>query len=133
MYTFALIDSATDYHHELEERHTVILLYSLLILLVIALFYLLCLSIREILPSMQVDPTEEQVLLALWTSLTTNNMMDGRDRRQVKCSSELKNLFGVEALSLATLRHKVSEHLLPARAIQVEYNVTNVSSSVTTR
>lgn len=82
---------------------------------------------------MQVDPTEEQVLLALWTSLTTNNMMEGRDRRQVKCSPELKNLFGVEALSLATLRHKVSEHLLPARAIQVEYNVTNISSSVTTR
>ena len=82
---------------------------------------------------MHVDPTEEQVLLAIWTSLTTNSMMEGRDRRQVKCSPELKNLVGVEALSLATLRQKVSEHLLPARPIQVEYNVTNISSSVTTR
>jgi hypothetical protein len=63
---------------------------------------------------MQIDPTEEQVLLALWTSLTSNSMMEGRDRRQVKCSPELKNL-------------------LPARAIQVEYNVTNTSSLVTTR
>lgn len=82
---------------------------------------------------MQVDPTEEQVLLALWGLLSSSGMMEGRDKRQVKCSPELKSLFGMEAMSLSTVRQKVAEHLTPAKAIQVEYNVTNVSSVSSTR
>lgn len=82
---------------------------------------------------MQVDPTEEQVLLALWGLLSSSGMMEGRDKRQIKCSPELKSLFGMEAMSLSTLRQKVAEHLTPAKAIQVEYNVTNVSSVTSTR
>ena len=82
---------------------------------------------------MQVDPTEEQVLSALWSLMSTNNMMEGRDRRQVKCSPELKNLFGVEAMSLSSLRQRVADHLTPSKAIQIEYSVTNTSFVPTSR
>ena len=82
---------------------------------------------------MQVDPTEEQVLSALWSLMSTNNMMEGRDRRQVKCSPELRNLFGVEAMSLSSLRQRVADHLTPSKAIQIEYSVTNTSFVPTSR
>lgn len=82
---------------------------------------------------MQMDPTEEQVLLALWAHLSTNGMLEGRDRRQIKCSMELKNLFGVESLSLSSLRQKIADHLTVCKPIQVEYNVATTSALLTSR
>ena len=73
------------------------------------------------------------MLSALWSLMSTNNMMEGRDRRQVKCSPELKNLFGVEAMSLSSLRQRVADHLTPSKAIQIEYSVTNTSFVPTSR
>ena len=82
---------------------------------------------------MQMDPSEEQVLLALWSHLSANNMLEGRDRRQIKCSMELKNLFGVESFPLQSLRQKIADHLTVCKPIQVEYNVTTASTVLSTR
>ena len=82
---------------------------------------------------MQIDPTEEQVLLALWGHLSSTGLLEGRDRRQIKCSQELKNLFSVESLSLSALRQRIAEHLSVCKPIQVEYNVTTTSTILSTR
>lgn len=85
------------------------------------------------LPSIQIDPTEEQVLLALWGHLSSTGLLEGRDRRQIKCSVDLKNLFGVDSLSMSALRQRISEQLSVCKPIHVEYNVTTNSTVLSTR
>jgi hypothetical protein len=68
--------------------------------------YELSAQLREFFPSMQTDPTEEQVLLAMWTYLTNFNLLEGKDRRQVKCNMELQKLLGVETLPLFAMRQR---------------------------
>lgn len=86
--------------------------------------------LREVLPFIQVDPTEEQILLAMWGYISTMGLLDSRDRRQIKCNMALKNLFNVDQLILSSVKQRLGEHIAPCKPIQVEYNVTTTSSTL---
>jgi hypothetical protein len=86
--------------------------------------------LRELLPFLQVDPTEEQVLLAMWGYISTMGLLDSRDRRQIKCNIALKNLFNVDQMVLSSIKQRLGEHMTPCKPIQVEYNVTTISSTL---
>lgn len=89
--------------------------------------------LKDLFPSLQVDPSEEQVLLAFWGYVNHQGLLEGKDKRQIKCNQELKNLFGVEILQLSAVRQKLAEYLTVCKPIQVEYNVTTSSSTLGTR
>ena len=84
--------------------------------------YEISLKLRSLLPYIQIDPTEDDVMMAVWHYLIQKNLfIDGRERKVIRCDDLLKDVCGVDSLLLSTLKAKICEHLLPCKPIQVDY------------
>lgn len=87
-------------------------------------------ALREILPNIRQDPTEEDVLMAMWQFINYHNLMESRDRIDkpfVKCNSVLsKVLENIDYCSFQNLRKRIVEnHLLPVKPMQIDYTLMN--------
>lgn len=91
--------------------------------------YELSLKLRNLLPYMQVDPTEDDIMLAVWQYILYKNLIiEGRERKAVRCDELLKDITNADSVVLSTLKHKIFEHLTPAKPIQVDYNLTTTNT-----
>lgn len=83
-------------------------------------------ALRDMLPNMRWDPTEEDIFLAIWSYIMDKGLVDNRSRSLVKTDDALKQVLGgVEVIPVPVLRHKILEQCSPARAVVVEYTLSN--------
>lgn len=95
--------------------------------------YELSSALRHIIPNLRVDPSKEDVLLDLWQYILQNNLLDPKDRKLIRCNSDLKSVFGTETLLVSSLKNKLTdESLHPCPPINIDYvmnpNVTTITS-----
>lgn len=111
-------------------------------------------QLRKLLPNLRVDPSEEEVTVALFQYIDGNNLFGDRDRRLVRCDDALKGLFPADTLSsavpnnssmsitsissvpplllISTLRSKlISLHLVPAQPIIIEHYLNPANTEET--
>ena len=112
-------------------------------------------QLRAVLPNMAIDPTEDEVLLAMWEYIDSHNLIDSKGviiviiiiiiiivkiiLGSIKCDAEKDKTFLAlvrqESFPFTTLKQKLIPHLLQCKPIQVDYNATfptNSSSSAIT-
>lgn len=103
--------------------------------------YTLSDSLRDFLPGLRVDPTEEEVLFAVWLHVQRNGLVEGKERKVIKLDDALRGaLFNGAAtapsLHVSHLRGRVLEQLRQCDALEFDYfladaSVTASSSSTT--
>ena len=78
--------------------------------------------LREILPGLRVDPSIEDVTLAVWQYAQVNGLID---KKFIKCNEAFRSIFSSEYFPVSNLRNNLMHsHLFPAKPIQVEYQLT---------
>ena len=87
--------------------------------------------LKDILPYLHPDPADDEVLLAMLQYLEAKGLI--LDRR-IKLTQELRILFNINGdyMNISSLRASLSPHLMLCRPIQVEYYLTNTSTTVAT-
>ena len=85
--------------------------------------------LKDILPFLHADPAADEVLLAMLQYLEAKGLI--MDRR-IKLTQELRILLNTngEFMSISNLAQNLAPHLLPCRPIQVDYYLTNTSTTV---
>lgn len=87
--------------------------------------YELSSGLRQLLPRLPCDPTENEVLTALWEYI---NMYDlCLDKAIVRCDENLKRITEVDNISMSQLRTIVASHLFPCKSIDIDYTAHTTS------
>ena len=88
-------------------------------------------QLRDVFPNMRVDPTDEEVLFAVWNYLNTapGNSVDSK-KRTFSCDELMAQVLclnaepGVNTGNTSSIRNKVLGHLqAPSRSIAVQYSL----------
>ena len=93
-------------------------------------------KLRQLLPNLRPDPSEDEVLLSVWQYITKNDLFGDKDHKIIKCdevpfhsllkdrpnlaAQGLKGLFQVDSFYVAYLRAKLTPHLLAEKPVLVE-------------
>jgi chromatin remodeling complex protein RSC6 len=81
--------------------------------------------LRVLIPYIRVDPTEDEVMQAVWQYLIANNLfVEGKEKKVVRCDEVLRDIIGSDTILLSSLKVKVFEELLPSKPIQIDYSLT---------
>lgn len=83
--------------------------------------YELSAALREFLPEMPEESTEEDILLATWHFCVAHGLIEGKEKKQIRANNALKKLVGADVFSLASLRQRMKHHFLPLKPIQFDY------------
>jgi chromatin remodeling complex protein RSC6 len=90
--------------------------------------------LRMMIPYIRVDPTEDEVILAVWQYLISKNLfIEGKERKVIRCDDILRDITGVDSLLLSTLKTKLVDELSPCKPIQIDYNLTSIDSKLEDR
>lgn len=99
-----------------------------------------------LLPNIRIDPTEKEVLLAVWQYILTRNLTTA-DRKMVICDDNLRELFfsgtststavansaltatSTSIFPISSLKQKILNHLVLAQPITVEYMLHTVNTT----
>jgi hypothetical protein len=83
-------------------------------------------GLRDLLPCLRWDPTDEDILLAVWCYVTDKNLFDPKTKTMIKCDEKLKEaLDGVDSIPICNLRQKVLDLCNPARAIVADFMLSS--------
>jgi len=77
-------------------------------------------KLRDMLPQLRADPSEEDVLLAVWQYVTHRDLFGDKDHKFIKCDEKLKSLFQTDSVFVAHLRGKLASHLLAEKPVVVD-------------
>jgi chromatin remodeling complex protein RSC6 len=78
-------------------------------------------SLKAFLPTLCDDPTEDDILTMMWTYIVSNNLIEGREKKTIRCDAALKKLFSTDGFTSSSLKHRVKQHLTFAKAIRFDY------------
>lgn len=91
-------------------------------------------QLRALLPNIAIDPTEDEVMLAIWEYIDSRRLIDSKG--VIKCEGDKDRSFLAlvrqESFHMNSLKQKLQPFLLPCKPIQVDYNVTVSSITPTT-
>jgi len=83
-------------------------------------------QLRALLPNIAIDPTEDEVMLAIWEYIDSRHLIDSKG--MIKCEGDKDRSFLAivrqESFHMSNLKQKLQPYLLPCKPIQVDYNVT---------
>eukprot|EP01032_Pedospumella_encystans_P015702 gene15702-17945_t len=92
-------------------------------------------QLRAFVPYLRFDPTEEEVLLAVWQYIELNGLIGSeKDKRYFKLTEGLKELLlgdrenPLAVMLVSALRTKLSPHMVPARPVLVDHFL-NIAST----
>lgn len=81
-------------------------------------------GLRQLLPKLPPDPTEAEVLNAVWEYIKFYELCE---KTTIKCDEPLRRITDEESMPLANIKAKVQTHLFPCKPIDIEY-VLNTAS-----
>lgn len=85
-------------------------------------------ALRAFLPTLPEDPCEDEILFCMWWYILANNLVEGRERKVVRCDAGLKSLFTADVFVASSLKHRLKPHLTPAKPILFDYVLSPESS-----
>lgn len=86
-------------------------------------------ALRAFLRTLPEDPCEDEILFCMWWYILANNLIEGRERKVVRCDAGLKTLFTADVFVASSLKHRLKPHLTPAKPIQFDY-VLSIDTAV---
>lgn len=89
--------------------------------------YELSSGLRQLFPKLPLDPTEDDVLAALWEYVKMYDLC--LDKTVVRCDENLRRITEAEHISLSNLKATVMSHLFPCKSIDIEYSLNTTSFS----
>lgn len=78
-------------------------------------------ELRNVLPHLQADPTEEDVVLGVWEYINSRGLLEGKEGNSIRCDEALEAVLGAQMLPVSLLRSRLSSHMMPPRPIQIDY------------
>lgn len=78
-------------------------------------------KLRQILPSLRPDPSEDEVLIAVWQYITDRDLFGDKDHKVVRCDELLKGIFQADSFFVSYLRGKLAPHILGEKPVLVDH------------
>jgi chromatin remodeling complex protein RSC6 len=78
-------------------------------------------TLRAFFPNMCEDPTEEEVLLGMWTYVVSNGLIEGREKKVIRCDPAMRKLYSADTFVASSLKHRLRAHTTPAKLIKFDY------------
>jgi hypothetical protein len=91
-------------------------------------------QLGTLLPYIQLDPTQEDVLTAIWQYVATNNLFvdSNQKEKEIQCDEYLRPITGRDTITFAGLKQKVLDNMAPCKPIQVDYSIASARSTGST-
>jgi chromatin remodeling complex protein RSC6 len=78
-------------------------------------------KLRQLLPNLRTDPSEDEVLLAVWQYITDRDLFGDKDHKIIRCDELLKGILQTDSFLVSYLRGKLAPHILGEKPVLVEH------------